>query len=136
MSNFFFKKYILFVYLAGPGLSYSMWDLVPSPGIKLGPLHWEHGVLAPAPPGMSLSDFFLSLHSVPGIMVSTSHKLVHFILPTAHDVGIIIAPILQMRKLRPSGLHNLPIVMKTRNNGTRSNNTNHPLCLGPNSARR
>ena len=36
MSNFFFKKYTLFVYLAGPGLSYSMWDLVPSPGIKLG----------------------------------------------------------------------------------------------------
>ncbi|ELR53079.1 Carcinoembryonic antigen-related cell adhesion molecule 16, partial [Bos mutus] len=47
----------------------------------------------------------------------------------------IIAPILQMRKLRPSGLYNLPMVMETRNSGTRSNNTNHPLCLEPNSAR-
>ena len=49
---------------------------------------------------------------MPGIMESTSHKLIHFILPTAHDMGIIIAPILQRRKLRPSGLHNLPIVME------------------------
>ena len=35
--SIFLKKYILFVYLAAPGLSYSMWDLVPSPGIELGP---------------------------------------------------------------------------------------------------
>ena len=72
---------------------------------------------------------------MPGIMVSTLHKVIHFILPTAHDVGIIITPILQMRKLRPSGLYNLPMVMETRNSGTRSNNANHPLCLEPNSAR-
>ena len=43
--SLFFKK-ILFVYLAVPGLSCSMWDLAPWPGIELQPLHWEHGVLA------------------------------------------------------------------------------------------
>ena len=41
-----FLKKILFVYLAVPGLSCSMWDLAPWPGIELQPLHWEHGVLA------------------------------------------------------------------------------------------
>ena len=135
MSNFFFKKYILFVYLAAPGLSYSMWDLVPSPGIDLGPSALGAWSLSCWIPGKSLSDFFLSLCSVPGIMVSTSHKFIHFIIPTAHDMGIIITPILQMRKLRPSGLHNLHMVTETRKSGTRSNNTNHLLCLGPNSAR-
>ena len=32
-------------------LGYSMWDLLPSPGLELRPLHWEHRVLATAPPG-------------------------------------------------------------------------------------
>ena len=35
-------------------LSCSMWDLVPDQRSKLGPLHWEHGVLATGPPGKSL----------------------------------------------------------------------------------
>ena len=30
-------------------LGYSMWDLLPSPGLELRPLHWEHRVLATAP---------------------------------------------------------------------------------------
>ena len=30
-----------------------MWDLVPRPGTKPGPLHWEHEVLAAGPPGKS-----------------------------------------------------------------------------------
>ena len=34
-------------------LSCSMWDLIPCWGIELGPLHWEHGVLATGPPGKS-----------------------------------------------------------------------------------
>ena len=44
-----FKKKI--IYLAGPGLSCSMWDLVPWPGRE--PLHWEHGVLATGLPWKS-----------------------------------------------------------------------------------
>ena len=35
-------------------LSCGMWGLVPWPGIKLGPLHWELGVLAAGPPGKCL----------------------------------------------------------------------------------
>ena len=34
-----------------------MWDLVPRPGIKPGPLHWECGVLATGPSGKSLKEF-------------------------------------------------------------------------------
>ena len=58
----FFKKifYSLFIYLAVPGLSCSMWDLVCWPGIKPGPLHWETGVLATGPPGKSLFMFFMT----------------------------------------------------------------------------
>ena len=41
----------LFIYLAASGLSCSMWDLVPWPWIKPGPLHWKRGVLATSPPG-------------------------------------------------------------------------------------
>ena len=60
----FFKKYsFLFIYLTAPALSCSsrifscnMWDLVPWPGIKLCPLHWELRVLATGPPGKSLSN--------------------------------------------------------------------------------
>ena len=67
--------YLIFMYLAAPNLSCGtwdflgvacgvfscdmhtlscgMWDLVPWPGIKLEPLHWELGVLATGPPGES-----------------------------------------------------------------------------------
>ena len=55
----------MFIYLAAPGLSCSMWtlscgmwDLVPCPGIKPGPLHWECGLLATGPPGKSWSINF------------------------------------------------------------------------------
>ena len=30
--------------------SWGMWDLVPYQGLTLGPLYWEHGVLATGPP--------------------------------------------------------------------------------------
>ena len=43
----------------------SMWDLVPWPGIKPGPLHWEHRVLATGPPGKSLENYSLELKSFP-----------------------------------------------------------------------
>ena len=45
---------LLPLYLAAPGLSCGMWDLVTCPGIKPSPLHWEHGVLATGPLGQSL----------------------------------------------------------------------------------
>ena len=49
----FFKE--IFICLAAPGLSYSVWDLVPRTGIEpRQPLHSEHGILAPGPPGKSL----------------------------------------------------------------------------------
>ena len=54
--NLFLKK--KFIYLTVLGLSCSMWDLVPWSGIRLGPLLWEHRVLAIGPPGKSLT--FLS----------------------------------------------------------------------------
>ena len=38
-------------------LSCSMWDLVPWWGIKPRPLHWDRGVFATGPPGMSLNIF-------------------------------------------------------------------------------
>ena len=41
----------LFIYLAVPGLSCGMWDLVPSSSLTRGPLHWKHGILATGPPG-------------------------------------------------------------------------------------
>ena len=31
-------------------LGYGMWDLLPSPGLEVRPLHWDHRVLATAPP--------------------------------------------------------------------------------------
>ena len=33
-------------------LSCSVWNLVPSPGIKPRPMHWKHGVLATGPQGI------------------------------------------------------------------------------------
>lgn len=45
---------VAFIYLFGSqGLNGSMWDLVPNPGIELGPLPWEHRVLAIGPSGKS-----------------------------------------------------------------------------------
>ena len=56
-----------FVYLAEPNLSCGIWtlscsmqDLVPRPGSNRGPLHGEHGVLAPGLPGKSLPGSFWS----------------------------------------------------------------------------
>ena len=40
----------LFVYIATPGLSCSMWNLVPWPGIEPYIPDWELGVLATEPP--------------------------------------------------------------------------------------
>ena len=54
----FFKKKKFIYYLAVPGLSWSLWDLASWPGIELGPLHWELGVLATGPPGKSLNILF------------------------------------------------------------------------------
>ena len=75
---FFLSIFILFIYLAAPGLSCimgdlffffffsscSMWDLVPWSGIECRPLHWERGVLATGPPekSPSASDFW-QIHS-------------------------------------------------------------------------
>ena len=42
-SSLFFSLNI--IYLAVPGLSCGMWHLVPQPGIRPGPPHWEYGVL-------------------------------------------------------------------------------------------
>ena len=54
-----------------------MWDLVPRPGVKRGPLHWARGVLASGPPVVvwlvSLSDS-LRLHGLQHARLS-SHLL-------------------------------------------------------------
>ena len=50
---FVFLKNIIFIYLAVWSLSCGMWDLVPRPGRRLGPLRRERGVLATGPPGTS-----------------------------------------------------------------------------------
>ena len=47
--------------MAALSLSYSMWDLVPPPGIKPRPLHWVQGDLATGPPGKSLENSVLLL---------------------------------------------------------------------------
>ena len=53
----FLKKYLFRphqVLAAARGIfSCIMWDLFPWSGIYLGPLHWEHRVLATGPPGKS-----------------------------------------------------------------------------------
>ena len=38
--------------------SFGLWDLVPWPGLDLGPLYWECRVLVPGPPGKSLDGSF------------------------------------------------------------------------------
>ena len=48
----------IFIYVAATGLSCGMQNLqFPNQGLNLGPLHWEDGVLATGPPGMSLEHF-------------------------------------------------------------------------------
>ena len=55
---------LIFIYLAALSLSYSMWDLVPPPGIKPRPLHWVQGDVATGPPGKSLENsVFLLIYS-------------------------------------------------------------------------
>ena len=49
----FLKKNILFICLVAPGLSCSMWDLVPRPGIEPRPPAWMQGVLVSRPLGKS-----------------------------------------------------------------------------------
>ena len=51
-KNLFIWLCLVFVVAYGI-FSCSVWDLVPQPRIKLGPLHWECGVLATEPPGKS-----------------------------------------------------------------------------------
>ena len=46
-------------------LSCRMWDLIPQPGIKPRPLHWQHGVLATEPQLKSLPTFFWLWSLVP-----------------------------------------------------------------------
>ena len=86
----FFKKQI-FIYLAAPGLSCSiwtlscgMWDLVLRPGIKPGPLHWECGVLATGPPGKSWSinfnQLFISLLCQMRVWFSDTHTCIPLLL--------------------------------------------------------
>ena len=53
MSLCFILFFNIFVYLAVLGLSCSMQDLVPQPGINSGLLHWELGVSATGPPRKS-----------------------------------------------------------------------------------
>ena len=48
--TFVFNNYL---YLIALGLSCSMWDLVPWPGVEPGSLHWERRVLATGPPEKS-----------------------------------------------------------------------------------
>ena len=56
-SSRFFFFFLMFIYLAAPGLSRSMWDLVSRPGIKpRPPSALECGVLATGPPGKSLYE--------------------------------------------------------------------------------
>ena len=61
------KKKCLFIWLhwvllaAYGTFGWVMWDLVPWPGIKPGPLHWELGILAIGPTGKSPSSPFLTI---------------------------------------------------------------------------
>ena len=57
-----FLSFQIFVYLVVPGLSCTMWGLVPDQGWTLDPLHWEHEVLAAGPPEMSLKRRVLKLN--------------------------------------------------------------------------
>ena len=47
--------FLIFIYLAVLGCSFSLWDLVPWPGIEPRPLHWDQPSLSPWKPGKSPS---------------------------------------------------------------------------------
>ena len=74
-SFFFLFKMHLFIYLAMPGFSCSIWNLLvavcgiwfPDWGPNLGPLHWEQGVLhvPNGPPGKSPTFLFFINYSSP-----------------------------------------------------------------------
>ena len=51
-----------------------MWDLVPWPGIKPGPLHWELRVLAAGPPGKSQHNDFLTWELAGDINSKCCHR--------------------------------------------------------------
>ena len=52
LGSFFFF-FLIFSYLAAPGLNCGTWDLVPNQELNPCPLHWKHAVLATGPPGKS-----------------------------------------------------------------------------------
>ena len=54
----FKKKLFIFIYLAVPGLSCSMWDLFPWPRIEPAPRYWECEGLATGPPGKYLKSYY------------------------------------------------------------------------------
>ena len=51
--------FLIYLFLAAPGLHCSMWDFIFRPEIEPGPLHWECRVLATGPPGKSPNIHFL-----------------------------------------------------------------------------
>ena len=57
MDHFLNIYFYLFIYLSVPHLSYSIWDLVPWPGIEPRPPYWECGVLATGSTRKSLDHF-------------------------------------------------------------------------------
>ena len=58
--NTIFYLFLKNIYLFDwPVLSCGMWDLVPRQGSNLGPLHWEHRVLATGPPRKSHHILFI-----------------------------------------------------------------------------
>ena len=79
LQQSYVKSWIIFLgftFFAACGLfSGGMWDVVPWPGIEPTPLHWEHGVLAPGPPGKSLDSVFL-IHLIATILPF----MIHFVM--------------------------------------------------------
>ena len=65
----------LFIYLAVPDLSCSIWDLVPWPRIKPQSLNWKHRVLTPGPPGKSWYLFTKNCQA--SFVPRPFHALVH-----------------------------------------------------------
>ena len=68
----------MFIYLAGPGLSYGVWDPLPDQGSNPGLLHWELQVLTTGKdhqgnPHMSIlksSFIFFALHALKYVYVT------------------------------------------------------------------
>ena len=64
--------------------SFGMWDLVLPAGIKPGPLHWEHRVLAARLPGKPLTFLSSPYPVFPGLSTSgAGHRLLSHIVETA-----------------------------------------------------